>query len=314
MNGHWSKVFTDMMGAHGREPVVLEEQWGVPLDPDKVRRQLDAIQEDNVKALFVTHVETSTGVLNPVVELSEVARERGLYYVVDAAQTLGGVEVCTDEWGVDFCISGNHKCMSAPAGLSYVAVSERGWKALEQRKTPIQGWYTSLLVWRDIWLRRQSGYFTFPVTLVLGLRAALEQMFDISLPKLYRRYALVAKAIRKAVMEMGLELVVNCDDCPGCDSSGLHCANTATAILLPDGVRHEEFARLMHEEYNLSIAGTYGPFAGKAFRVGPTGLMQIQPEFNMNLLSCMGMALQRLGFPAKVDPALHVADAILREI
>ncbi len=314
VNGYWSELFTDMVKAHGLVPVVLEGQWGVPLDPDKVRHQLDAMQNENIKALFVTHVETSTGVINPVAELGKVARERGLIYVVDAAQTLGGLEVCVDDWGVDFCTSGNHKCMSAPAGLSYIAISERGWKALEQRKAPIQGWYANLLVWRDIWMKRQSGYFTFPVTLVLGLRAAMDQMFEISLSELYHRYALIAKGIRHAVMEMGLELVVSCSSCPGCDSPGLLCSNTATAIRHPSDIKHDNFAQLMHDKYNISIAGTYGPLAGKAFRVGPTGLLQIRREFTMNLLSCMGMAFQQLGFNAKVDQALSVADGILAEL
>ncbi len=219
-----------------------------------------------------------------------------------------------DDWGVDFCISGNHKCMSAPAGLSYVGISERGWQALEQRRTPIQAWFTSLLVWREVWMKRQSGYFTFPVSLLFGLRAALDEMFSMSLPELYRRYAVVAKAIRYAVSEMGLDLVVSGHNCPGCNSPDRFCADTATAIRYPSRIRHEDFAQAMHDQYGISIAGTYGPLAGRAFRVGPTGLMQIGRGFTLNLLGCMGMAFQQLGFPVNVDQVLHVADSILSEL
>jgi alanine-glyoxylate transaminase/serine-glyoxylate transaminase/serine-pyruvate transaminase len=314
VNGHWSELFTHIARAHGAVPIAIEVPWGLPIDPDKVRRQFDAMRHEDIKALFITHVETSTGVLNPVEELGKVAQERGLLYVVDAAQALGGIEVRMDDWGIDFCLGGNHKCMSTPAGLTYMGISERGWQALERRQTPIQAWYTNLLVWREVWMKRQSGYFTFPSSLVFGLRAALDQMFDMSLPVLYRRYTLVAKAIRYAVSEMGLELVVSGHDCPGCDSTGRFCADTATAIRYPPNVRHEDFAQLMHSQYNISIAGTYGPFAGKAFRVGPTGLLQIGRGFTLNLLSCMGMAFQQLGFPANVDRVLSVADAILAEL
>jgi len=313
-NGYWSHLFGEIMQAHGVTPVILEEQWGLPLDPDKVRRQLDSLSQKNVKALFVTHVETSTGILNPVQELGKIAQERGLLFVVDAAQSLGGMEVRTDVWGADFCISGNHKCMSTPAGLSYVAISDRGWQALERRRSPIQGWYTSLLVWREVWMKRQSGYFTFPASVLFGLRAALDRMLTMSFPEVYRHYAVVSKAIRYAVSEMGLELVTSGHRCPGCDSPGRFCADTATAIRYPTGVKHEEFAEVMHKQYNMSIAGTYGPLAGKAFRVGPTGLMQIHRGFTLNLLSCMGMAFQQLGLPANVDSALAVADSILASL
>ena len=76
VNGHWGELFTVMARAHGAVPLVLDEQWGTPIDPDVVRRQLDAVQDENVKALFVTHVETSTGIANPVEEIGEIARER----------------------------------------------------------------------------------------------------------------------------------------------------------------------------------------------------------------------------------------------
>jgi aspartate aminotransferase-like enzyme len=185
---------------------------------------------------------------------------------------------------------------------------------LEQRKTPIQGWYANLLVWRDVWMKRQSGYFTFPVTLLYGLRAALDLMFSISLPELYRRYAVVARAIRQAVLEMGLELVANCRECPGCDATHRFCADTVTAIRYPPGVCHEDFAQLMHDYYGISIAGTYGPLAGKAFRVGPAGLLQVERGFTLHLLSSMGLALRQLGFPAPVEQGLVVADEILAEL
>jgi (S)-ureidoglycine-glyoxylate aminotransferase len=185
---------------------------------------------------------------------------------------------------------------------------------LERRRTPIQGWFTSLLVWRKVWLQRQAGYFTFPVSVFFGLRAALDEMFSMSLPELYRRYAVVAKAIRYAVREMGLDLAVSGQNCPGCDSPQRFCADTATAIRYPPTIRHDDFAQLMHEQYGISIAGTYGPLAGRAFRVGPTGLMQIGRGFNLNLLGCIGMAFQQLGFPVNVGRALSMADSILSEL
>jgi alanine-glyoxylate transaminase/serine-glyoxylate transaminase/serine-pyruvate transaminase len=313
VNGHWSDLFTVIARAHGAIPIVLEEEWGMPINADKLRRQLDSIEGEAVKALFVAHVETSTGIVNPIEQIGKVAKEKGLIYIVDAAHSLGGIEVRTDDWGVDFCLGGNHKCMSAPAGLSYVAISDRGWKAIERRKAPVKGWYSSLLVWREVWLKRQSGYFTFPATLLFGLRAALDLIFAIGPSELYRSYANVAKAIRYGVTELGLELVASGHNCPGCDAAGRFCADSATAIRYPPDIRHEDFSRVMRDEYNISIGGTYGPLAGGAFRVGPTGLLQVRREFALNLLGCLGLALRHLGCPSDVDRALTVADTILAD-
>ncbi|MBN1315322.1 MAG: alanine--glyoxylate aminotransferase family protein [Anaerolineales bacterium] len=310
VNGHWSELFTYMIRAHGGESLVIEQEWGQPVDPDRVRQQLDLAPPGQIKALFVTHVETSTGVVNPVRELGEIARERDLLIVVDAAQTLGGAEVCVDDWGIDFCISGSHKCVSAPAGLSFIAISRRGWKALERRKTPIGGWYTNLLVWRRVWMERESGYFTFPASLLFGLRAALKLITGRPLPELYRQYALVAVVIRRSMLEMGLKLVPMCGGCSGCDAPGRVCADTVTAIRFPPGVDHQRFSQFIHDRYRISIAGTYGPLAGKAFRVGPAGLLQLDPGITIHLIGSIGLALRMLGFPARLDQSLEIANSI----
>jgi aspartate aminotransferase-like enzyme len=310
VNGQWSWLFTQMIQFNGGIPLCIEAHWGDPLDPARVDQELKSLKSENLKALVVTHIETSTGVTNPVAELGEVARRHGLLFVVDAAQSLGGEEVRTDDWGIDFCLAGNPKCMSAPAGLAYVAISERGWQALEARQATMRGWYTNLLLWRQVWLRRQAGYFTFPTSLVFGLRAALDMMYNIGLPELYQRYARVARAIRSAVKSMGLRLVAEQSRENG-ETSENFCANTATAIYYPPGVSHADFSRLMHETYQISVAGTYGELADKVFRVGPTGLLQIAPSFTLHLISCMGLAFRRLGYQVDIDKALAAADQAL---
>jgi alanine-glyoxylate transaminase/serine-glyoxylate transaminase/serine-pyruvate transaminase len=310
-NGYWSELFEVIAKAHGMEPLVIKEKWGNPIDPKKVQLELDSARNKNIKFLFATHVETSTGIVNPIQELGRIAKERGLFFIVDAAQSLGGMGMHVDSWGIDFCLSGNHKCMSAPAGLNYIAISKQGWEAVEKRKNSIKGWYTSLLVWREVWMKRQPGYFTFPTSLLFGLRAALDIMFDMGLSELYRRYDVVARSIRQGVIEMGSLPLPACECCPGCNSSERICANTVTAIKYPTGIQHEDFARLMHYDYNLTIAGTYGAYMGKAFRVGPTGLEQIQRDFPLHLLNCMGLAFKRLGINVNLDKALTLSDAIL---
>jgi len=134
-------------------------------------------------------------------------------------------------------------------------------------------------------------------------------MFSMTLPGLYSSYATGSKAIRMAVSEMGLDLVVCGRNCSGCDSPLRYCADTVTAIKYPPNVTHNDFSQLMHKKYGISIAGTYGELAESAFRVGPTGLMQLGPQYTLNLLCCMGMTLREIGFPANVERALVTANA-----
>jgi aspartate aminotransferase-like enzyme len=314
VNGHWSQLFVELIQAHGGEPVVLAERWGLPLDPDKVRLQLRSAGP-GVKALALTHVETSTGVINPIEEIGQIVRDSGLLYIVDAAQSLGGEEVRMDDWGVDFCLASNPKCLSAPAGLAHIGISRDGWTAIQQRTTPIRGWYTSLLVWRRVWMERESGYFTFPSSVLFGLRASLDQILDIGLQELYRQYAVVSKAIRQGVKEMGLKLIADDDQAHSRGSSSRSfCANTVTAVYLPEGLAYEAFAQVMDERYDIGVAGMYGEFAGKAFRVGPTGLAQLKPGNVIRLVASLGLTLRQLGIAAPVERALRATDAILADL
>jgi aspartate aminotransferase-like enzyme len=313
-NGHWSQLFVELIRAHGGEAVVLAERWGLPLDPDKIRSQLRSVGP-GIKALAITHVGTSTGVVNPAEEIGQIVRDFGLLYIVDVAQSLGGEEVCMDDWGVDFCLASNAKCLSAPAGLAHIGISRDAWLAIEQRTTSIRGWYTSLPVWRRVWMERESGYFTFPSSVLFGLRASLDQIFAIGLQELYRRYAVVSKAIRQGVKEMGLKLIADDDQADRIGiSSRSFCANTVTAVYLPEGLSYEAFAQVMDERYDIGVAGTYGEFAGRAFRVSPTGLAQLKPGNVIRLVASLGLTLRQLGITAPVERALWATDAILADL
>lgn len=311
VNGYWSELFTHLIRAHGGEPVIIARRWGLPVNPQLVAQVLDR-ERSPVKALIATHIETSTGAISCGQALGQVARERGLIYVLDCAQSLGGVPVQMDQWGVDFCLAGSHKCMSSPAGLAFVGISADGWRAIESRGVPIKAWYGSLLVWREVWMRRQPGYFTFSSSILFGLRSALDQIFARDPEAVYHQYATSAKAIRLSLRQMGLDLVVDGTACPGCDTAGQFCANTVTAVRYPAGLDHEWFAKLILDRFGIAIAGTYGELALKAFRVGPTGLVQIQPGNVIRLVASLGLGFQESGGSVDVGAALSVADSILK--
>lgn len=312
VNGYWSELFVELVNTYRGVPIILEEKWGSPIDSEKLSEKLDELG-DEVKAVIATHVETSTGVVNPVNDLGSVVKKRGLLFVVDAAQTLGGMEMKMDDWGVDLCISGNHKCMSSPAGLAYIGVSSKAWKAISKRRNSVVGWYTSLLLWKDMWVERKRPWFSYSVSLVFALRAVLDWIFEQGFESIFKRYEIAARAIRTGVLSMGLSLVPDCCKCAGCTSPKKICADTVTAIRYPDGVHHEEFSRIMNEKYRISVGGGLGKLDGKIFRVGPTGITQLIPWSIISLLASIGLAMENCGVKVKVDDAIRKAAETLAE-
>ena len=289
-NDYWSEHMIEMVRASGGIPIILAEDWGSPYETEKLRNLLD--KEEGAKAVIGVHVSTSTGIVNPVKEIGNIVKGRKTLFILDVAQSLGGIEVKADDWSVDLAISGNHKCMSAPAGLSYVTVSRRAWETMERRRIPVSGWYTNLLLWRELWIKRERLYFTFCSSLLFGLRAVLDWMFQQGLGAVYKKYEKTAFLIRKEVIASGLQVVPNCQECRGCDSQDRICADTATAIRLPEWINGRSFIEKMNKDHRISVGGGLGKFAGRIFRVGPTGEAQLIPQNVAALLRAIKSVLQ----------------------
>jgi aspartate aminotransferase-like enzyme len=309
-NGYWSGLFEEIVVAHGGVPVVAESVWGEPLTVDWVAEQLDRWQGPPT-ILFVTHVETSTGVANPIADIASLTRHHRFCLVVDAAQSLGGMPVHADEWNADVCIGGNHKCMSAPAGLAYLAISPQAWAMMERRRTPISGWYTSLLVWRDMWLRRNRPYYTYSASLVYGLQAALKLLLARGAQDLYRRYEDRSLALRCGLRAMELQMVPPCERCPGCQEGERFCADTVTAVRYPAGVAPAQFDAALLKRYGVTVAGGLGSNVGKIFRLGPTGLVQLQCAVILDMLCHVAEALIECGARLDLKRGMQVAAEIL---
>jgi len=311
-NGYWSEMFMEILRAHGADPIACNGPWGLPMDPQRVSDEL--ARRNDIKAVVLTHVETSTGVINPVKEIGQIVKSRGLPFVLDCAQSIGGMPIMTDEWQVDFVLGGTHKCMSAPAGLGFIGISPEGWRVVERRKTPINGWYSNLLVWRDTWMERNRNWYTFPSSSLFGLRAVLDYIFKLGPEEIYKRYRLAAKAIRWGASEMGLGLYVDGTHCPGCDSEKKFCADTATPIVYPAGVTHKTFAGMMARKYNIAIGGGLGERSATYFRVGPTGIVQIVPANVLKLMTAIGVSMNECGANVNLEAGLNVAARILDEV
>ena len=260
--GKFGQRWAELCEAYGAETVHLETEWGEKVDPAEVERAL-AQRDGQVKALFTTQSETSTGVLNDVRALAEVAASHGAVSVFDAVSGLGVVDLPADAWGVDVVVSGSQKALMCPPGLAFASVSERALAvAADARARGARNYYFD-------WERTLKGQrkdppdspFTPAVTLIRALDVALQMIEQETLPGVFERHAVLGRAAREAVKAMGLELFGPEDE---------H-ANVVTVARTPEGVDGAAVPKTMRDKYGVTIAGGQGHLKGKIVRIAHCG-------------------------------------------
>ncbi len=260
--GKFGQRWAELCDAYGAQTVHLETEWGEKVDPAAVERAL-AERGGEVKAFFSTQSETSTGVLNDVRALAEVAAAHGAVSVFDAVSGLGVVDLPTDEWGVDVVVSGSQKALMCPPGLAFASVSDRALALAADARTRGAGSY-----YFD-WERTLKGQrkdppdspFTPAVTLVRALDVALEMIEVETLEGVFERHAILGRAAREAVKAMGLELFGPEDE---------H-ANVVTVARTPEGIDGAALPKAMRDKLGITIAGGQGHLKGGIVRIAHCG-------------------------------------------
>jgi len=293
VTGFFGEYSVKMSMAHGATPKVLEFQWGKPANPNMIK---EALRKDNFKAVTVTHVETSTGVANPIEEIGEIVRkESDAFYIVDAVCSLGGMEVRVDDWNIDMCASGSQKCMGVPPGLALLSANKRVIEFLEKRKTPVNFWYGNIKNWLPS-MRDPSIYFaTPPVNMICALAEALEIILDEGLENRFRRHHVLAEALRAAVKALKLRLVAD---------EG-YAADTVTAVYYPEGVNDAAFRSEMKNR-GIIVASMLGPLKGKGFRVGHMG--NVSQNDVLSTIAAVETSLKSLGYNLELGAGLAAAE------
>jgi serine---pyruvate transaminase len=282
--GKFGERWAELCDAYGAETVHVETEWGSQIDRGRVDEAL-ASSGGRAKALFTTQSETSTGVLNDVKGLTEVAHAHGAVIGVDAVSGLGVVDLPTDEWGVDVVVSGSQKALMCPPGLAFASVSERALAlADDARARGARSYYFD-------WAKTRKGQvkdppdspFTPAVTLFRALDVALELIEREGLEHVFERHAILGRAAREAVKGLGLEIFGPEDE----------NANVVTAVRVPDGVDGAAIPKTMRDTFGVTIAGGQGHLKGKIIRVahcGYYGAFDI-----LATVSALEMTLDRLG-------------------
>jgi alanine-glyoxylate transaminase/serine-glyoxylate transaminase/serine-pyruvate transaminase len=259
-NGFFSQRLAVIAREHGLEAVVVEAPLGQPVTAEAVAKRLE--QETDVQAIALVHHETSTGVVNPIQEIAEIARSNGLPLILDAVSSMGGIALPVDEWGIDFCITSSNKCLECPPGLALISVSERGWQVIDGKDTH-PGWYLNLRTWREY--AAEWDWHPYPTTHpsnnIQALRASLVKILEEGLEKRYAHYARTAQAVRAGLRALGFEMFVQDE----------YASPLTTAARSHSELPAHELGEFLREEHRIFIGGGIGPLAGKIFRVGHMG-------------------------------------------
>jgi serine---pyruvate transaminase len=258
--GNFGERWAGMAKAFGADLVHARLEWGETPEPEDLRAAL--ADAGDVKVVYLTHSETSTGVVCDVQALAAVAKERGALVVVDAVSSLGAVPLESDLWDIDVVVSGSQKALMCPPGLAFASVSAAAMAASADATAP-----------RYVmdWERTRKGQakldapFTPAVSIVRALDVALGLLLDEGLEAAFDRHARLGRACREGAKAMGLELF----------SPDEERSAVVTAIRAPDGVDSTAVVKGLRDRFGMTIANGQGELKGKIFRIGHIGWFDI---------------------------------------
>ncbi|MGE7980340.1 pyridoxal-phosphate-dependent aminotransferase family protein [Psychrobacillus sp. NPDC093200] len=278
VTGSFGDRFTKICEAFNIKVHVLNVEWGKALNPEEIKAFLAGHPE--IKVVFSTYCETSTGVLNPIDKLALAVQEvSDALIVVDGVSCVAGVETKMDEWGIDVMVTGSQKAFMLPAGLTFVAASEKAWKVIEENDQP--RFYLSLKKYRDN-LLKDTTPFTPALSLLFGLEQVLSLLEAEGLNNVYSRHALMKDMTRAAFKALDIPLLTSDED----------ASPTVTAVQ-PEDFDAEEFRKILKKEFAISIAGGQQHLTGKIFRIGHMGYCS--PADQLQIISAIEVALKKLG-------------------
>jgi aspartate aminotransferase-like enzyme len=292
-NGKFGDRWALMSAAFGLEVDKITADWGKPLDTEQFREKLAADTEKKIKAVIITHSETSTGVLNDLETINRHVKDHGeALMIVDAVTSLGAVNIPIDAWGIDVVASGSQKGYMIPPGLGFVSVSSKAWEAYKTAKLP--RFYLDLGAYKKA-AAKNSNPFTPPVNLVLALQVALRMMQKEGLESIFARHQRLMRATRDAVKALSLPLFAPDE-----------AASPAITAVAPVSVESEQIRSVMKKRFDIALAGGQDDFKGKIFRIGHLGFVS-----DRDILAAIGAleaTLWELGYESMI-PGAGVAAA-----
>jgi alanine-glyoxylate transaminase/serine-glyoxylate transaminase/serine-pyruvate transaminase len=259
INGVFGARMVEVAERCGASVVKVESEWGSVIDPEQIA---DALKNRNPKIVALVHAETSTGVLNPVQEISRLARRPDSLMLIDTVTSLGGCPVRIDDWGIDAAYSGTQKCLSCPPGLSPVTLSKRAMNAIKARKSRVQSWYLDVNLLANYWGEGARAYHhTAPITMNYALHESLRLVLEEGLKVRWDRHEANHVKLKKGLSELGLSIA----------SQEEHQLWQLNAVTVPEGVDEVAIRNALLTDNGIEIGAGLGPLAGKVWRIGLMG-------------------------------------------
>ncbi len=280
-NGKFGDRWAEVCDAYGLKTEKITAEWGKPLDPEQFRAVLEADKDKTIRAVIITHSETSTGVLNDLVAINRHVKAHGeALIIVDTVTSLGAVNIPTDELELDVVASGSQKGYMIPPGLSFVAVSAKAWQAYATAKLP--RFYFDLGKYKKD-AAKNTTPFTPAINLIFALQAALQMMKSEGLENIFARHQRLTQATRSAVKAMGLPLLAPDEN-----------ASFAITAVMPDQVDAEKVRSVMKKRFDIVLAGGQDHLKGKIFRIGHLGF--VSDRDILAAIASLEATLQELGY------------------
>ncbi|SDC53849.1 pyridoxal-phosphate-dependent aminotransferase family protein [Candidatus Frackibacter sp. WG13] len=297
--GAFGERYATIAEKYGLDVERINFEWGTAVDVDKVRERLEEDEIGEIKAILMTHNETSTGVMNHPQAIGELATKHDTLLLVDAVSSLGGMEMKTDEWGIDVVVTSSQKALMTAPGLCLVSVSEKALKAGEDSDLP--KFYWDFKRAKDRYDRDSQTPSTPAIATLYTLREVLKEIKDEGIENVFARHRIVTKAIRKAMEAIGLELLVD-DEV---------ASKTVTAVKVPEDIEYSTLRQKLKDDYNVYITGSKGKLKGKVFRIGHMG--NVSRTDILSTISAIEMVLKEEGFKLELGIGLKSAQKVFYE-
>jgi alanine-glyoxylate transaminase/serine-glyoxylate transaminase/serine-pyruvate transaminase len=305
--GVFGALMREIMTRAGAEVTEHTVEWGHPLDLGRLEKDVARVKP---KVVSMVHNETSTGTTYPAAEVARLVKGRGALFMLDTVSSLAGLDVRTEEWGVDLNMTGSQKCLAAPLGMAIVSVSPAAWEAMERRKHKASSWAYDLLRWKENWIpasrgghipdgapRRQPVSIPTHLTHALGVAARL--ILEEGLVHRFRRHAVAGRAFRAGLEAMRLEMFPD---------ASLR-SDTVSCFKTPAGIDPAAVVSHMRDRHGILIGTGLDRIRTSTLRVGHMGITA-SPLYVLPTLSAIEMTLRDLGYRSEAGAGVAAAQAV----
>ncbi|RKY68361.1 MAG: aminotransferase [Candidatus Latescibacterota bacterium] len=292
--GKFGERWAEICLAYGVQVEPLDVEWGYAVEPQQIAAKLQSIPE--IKAVFTTHSETSTGVINDIETIGQIVKQHPALLVVDVITSIGTHRFLPDQWHIDVAVAGSQKGLMLPPGLAFASVSQKAWEAAESSKLP--KYYWSFSAAKKSLAKNQNPY-TPAVSLLVGLKKSLEIIQEEGLEKVWARHQRHARATRAAVRAMGLELFAK------------NPSNILTIVKIPEGIDGKLLLKTIGTKYGVTMAGGQAALAGKVVRISHMGYTD---DFDiLTAVAALERGLKDLGWHFELGSGVAAAQRVLTE-